>query len=372
MQGAPVPRSKVQVGVVTSLRARGGLYFERFYRNSNGWHREFEDVRAYTFDEIHPDSPLGAAITSKARLRNVTGVTEEDGAKGKYGTFLMLPMWKYMYEANPDAEWYLGTDDDSVIFRDNLMHMLESQALPWVTPERLVMLGKCAGVMNQPDPDTAGEWPITAATQPRTTHYSFQIGGAGIVLSNALLKRLLPHVDECRIKYNFFGKTDTLLGACVTRDVVGCKREPDRATGLPNPTCELEPLCSGRRPYRFSSAALENELAEAAKFNYLGTMPISLQEKEPDRLTLLNDEIRRRQMAGERITLEGLQGFAEQSLACVGNASNPQCGAGNGMWRAAGGLRAGAGLRRGTRASGWRTTSAVVHMERVAGWPAGT
>ena len=41
--GAPrVPRSLVQVGIVTSLTARGGAYFARWERNSRGWQRDFE------------------------------------------------------------------------------------------------------------------------------------------------------------------------------------------------------------------------------------------------------------------------------------------------------------------------------------------
>ena len=76
----------------------------------------------YVFDPVHPRSPLAAAFRNVTRLSGIPGVDEDLG----YANFAQLPAWRWMQEHNPTAEWYLGTDDDTVVVTANLLRLIET------------------------------------------------------------------------------------------------------------------------------------------------------------------------------------------------------------------------------------------------------
>lgn len=159
-----------------------GAYWERFYQNHIGWHKDFDDVLTYTFENV--STSLAHIIQS---VKSLPG--EENGSSNN----LQLVAFGLAWAHNPNADWYLYADDDTIIFADNLKEMVKGY-----DPNTLIMKGKCVHF------DTS-----------KFGRIHFVVGGAGILMSRALVKELVHRMSVCRTKFLSVYHSDARVGACV-------------------------------------------------------------------------------------------------------------------------------------------------------------
>ena len=121
-----------QIAVVSSFKQISRL--ERLVANGHeGWHQEFPGTRFYTFDHSHPDSPLSKLFTHMPKLFE----HEKIEYKGNH----QLAAIEYVYRDNPNADWYLIVDDDTVFVPVNLRLMIKDLKLK---RDEFWYIGKCA------------------------------------------------------------------------------------------------------------------------------------------------------------------------------------------------------------------------------------
>lgn len=98
-------------------------------------------------------------------------------------------------EENKDVRWYVMTDDDTVLFVDNLVNMLAKY-------------------------DHAQNLYIGTNSECITSNYvasfGMAFGGAGIALSYPLVKQLVGKLDECLERYQNLFASDFMLYSCLT------------------------------------------------------------------------------------------------------------------------------------------------------------
>lgn len=181
-----------QIAVVSSFKQISRL--ERLVANGHeGWHQEFPGTRFYTFDHSHPDSPLSKLFTHMPKLFE----HEKIEYKGNH----QLAAIEYVYRDNPNADWYLIVDDDTVFVPVNLRLMIKDLKLK---RDEFWYIGKCAKFTAELREDSSEDEKI-----------HFIVGGAGILMSHALVKALAPVVQSCRRDYNHLTFGDGRIGACI-------------------------------------------------------------------------------------------------------------------------------------------------------------
>jgi hypothetical protein len=153
-----VPTVQVFITTAPSL----GKNWEQFYLNSNGWHTQFPDLQVFTFDKVVNGSSIGGFIEE---------LTKFDGEKSERHSNLLLAAIGASYRRNPNSKWYLLAEDDTIVARTSLEEMVSK-----LDPNVPQMIGK--GVQRGGVP--------------------FVVGGAGMLLSHALVADLAPHIDACR------------------------------------------------------------------------------------------------------------------------------------------------------------------------------
>jgi hypothetical protein len=173
----------VQVFVV--MTPAHGDYWERFYENSNGWHTQFPGLRSYTFDHIAKDSLL--------RRANIFEIERLAGEKSEKHNNLLLAAFEQVWNDNNQSDWYFLAEDDTVIFKDNLLRLVQQ-----LNPNDDIYMGRCV--------------------KSNIRHFGiipYAIGGGGILMSRTLLQKMLPNVADCRSKYARIVYGDARVGACV-------------------------------------------------------------------------------------------------------------------------------------------------------------
>ena len=173
----------VQVFVV--MTPAHGAYWERFYESSNGWHTQFPDLRSYTFDHISKDSLLRAA--------NIFGIEPIGSEKSERNNNLLLAAFEQVWKDNNQSDWYFLAEDDTVVIKENLLHLVKT-----LNSSEDIFMGKCVLLKDK-----------KLGTIP------FAVGGSGILMSHTLLRKMAPNVAHCRSEYAkvYFG--DARVGACV-------------------------------------------------------------------------------------------------------------------------------------------------------------
>jgi hypothetical protein len=170
----------VQVFVTTAPSL--GKNWELFYLSSNGWHTQFPDLQVFTFDEVVDDSPIHVVIEELPKL---------NGEKSERHSNLLLAAIGASYRRNPNSKWYLLAEDDTIVARTSLEDMVSK-----LDPNIPQMIGKCVrGVI---------------------TNVPFVVGGAGMLLSHALVADLAPHIDACRLEMNE-GYGDARVSRCIMK-----------------------------------------------------------------------------------------------------------------------------------------------------------
>lgn len=172
---------------------------------------QFINVLADLPDSYSQDPDLVIYHAQRKALSSGTG--PESSALGwRLDRFKFLPMINTAYEMRPNASWYVFIEDDVYIFWDNLFRLL--------------------GQYNAADPHYMG----AAATGSHGRWFAY--GGAGIVLSQALMRALVGDGTVLSEKYQDWTLDDccgdAVLGYVIL-DKTGVKLE------------DLYPMFSGER-----------------------------------------------------------------------------------------------------------------------------
>jgi hypothetical protein len=230
-----VPPPNIQVFVV--LSPAHGQYWERFYANANGWHNQFSDsIKYFTFDRILPKSPL------RDLIEPLDLFPFEHSARHSN---LLLAAFQRMFTLNNASDWYFLAEDDTVVVKENLEELVSR-----LNSSELVMKGKCVSV---------------------SPEVYFAMGGAGILMSNRMLREMHPMMNTCRERFNKrYG--DVRIGNCIKHYV--------KPAFLEEPANGAQAYCTPGFP-----GSAENVVNSWNN----DTLVVTMHEKSPERLRRLNE-----------------------------------------------------------------------------------
>ena len=254
------------IQIFTVIDHSRGLSWERFFQNHVGWHKEFRNVLAYSFERAH--GPLADIVTTVEKF----SPEETSGSSNNLQVFGFYLAWKN----NPRADWYLCVDDDTLIVVDNLRLMVSE-----LDPNVPRIIGK----------------PALANDQKLGT-IAFVVGGAGILLSRRMVELMVPHIPLCRRKYNTVWHSDSRVGACIQFEL------NESITQLNKGWKHQRYPPAG---FRFSNAVLK----EAATRYKKTERPISIHEKDPKQLEKLHAVINQLRSQKVSLTFENLNKHAQ-------------------------------------------------------------
>eukprot|EP00835_Amoeboradix_gromovi_P006610 NODE_814_length_3983_cov_0.318229.p1 type:complete len:421 gc:universal NODE_814_length_3983_cov_0.318229:280-1542(+) len=119
----------------------------------------------------------------------------------KLDAYKNFPGFKKMNTDYPDSKWFIMLDDDTYLFKNNIIAHLKT--LDHNTPYYLGAGNNFRGCDNV---NRMGDGPL------------FAHGGSGIVLSKGALEKMMPVVDDCSMKYADCWAGDIRTALCL-RDV---------------------------------------------------------------------------------------------------------------------------------------------------------
>lgn len=141
------------IGIMTSINLR-----ERYTACKNSWVKDFDNVFLFGGDS-HDDN-----------LIRLSGVGENYSS-----AFLKQQLGlKYMFEKNSEFDWYSIVGCDSVLFKENILKSLKNH--------------------NRNENILFGE--IFTTMIVNNVEISLFAGGAGFFISNSLMKKIYPLIDE--------------------------------------------------------------------------------------------------------------------------------------------------------------------------------
>ena len=260
-----VPAPLFHLGVLTSPKAP---YFDRYVINSRGWHRDFSPhVSAFTSTEVDKKTAEGRGPASTIQLVNLL-----PGERDGWSSNLQFWGWKLMHDEGPRAKWYLQADDDTVVIRANLEKLVAK-----FNHSEPIMLGDCHSYV-----------------EPDFGQIAFAQGGAGVVMSQGLMRRLVPLFETCRMKYNNLHFSDARVHACI---------EFELGIG--------QPLVCDKGRFGFNGARLggEDDLNRHKDWDQI----ISCHEKDPDALKKINKYIAEHQVERE-ITFGDVRNLLKRNI----------------------------------------------------------
>ena len=285
---------RVEVGVISS--PSHGANWARFFANSNGWHARFRShLRAYTFDVVDPASPIASVFDTVPMLGELAG---ERSARDSN---LHLAALGSMHARNPRADWYLEVEDDTLVVASNLRRLLAR-----LDPSRPLMLGKC----------------VHYEHRNATDDVHFAVGGAGVLISGTLLRRLAPRIPECRRRFGAGGDnwlySDARVGACAAR-ALGADMPHEEwlcaQVGQWDKSGTVPTYRSYSPAFIFSNRNLLLEAKEQDPRNFVVTLHV----KDPGRIRRITAWVRAQEAAGAAITWGALAPVLRR-MACVGEA----------------------------------------------------
>eukprot|EP00928_Gymnodinium_smaydae_P053360 TRINITY_DN3736_c0_g2_i1.p1 TRINITY_DN3736_c0_g2~~TRINITY_DN3736_c0_g2_i1.p1 ORF type:complete len:340 (-),score=31.41 TRINITY_DN3736_c0_g2_i1:85-1104(-) len=171
--------SDSRVPIVVSLPTTSVQpYLDRARMVKDTWAPYFESVQAFTFDEN----------LSVPWVRNVAPYGPDEQTTRTTGINLaMIPL---MLASHPVAPWFMQVDDDTLAIPHEWHEVVKT--LDHNTP---ILAGCCA--------------------RYHQAHVAFVTGGAGILMSNALVSALAPHTLRCRKLFNHYDYGDTRIAGCM-------------------------------------------------------------------------------------------------------------------------------------------------------------
>ncbi len=136
--------------------------------------------------------------------RHVESIASDEQKPNERNEGWKLDAWKnypgfqLLLKDNPDSKWFIMIDDDTYLFKNNLMAHLNT--LDHTEPTYIGAANNfrgCDGVIKM------GEGPF------------FAHGGSGIVLSKAAIEKLADNVDDCEVKYEGCWAGDIRTSLCL-------------------------------------------------------------------------------------------------------------------------------------------------------------
>ena len=145
-------------------------YKARYDAIKNTWGKDFDRIFYFGGDQSNPDEiiPLNYPET--------------------YGSILYIQhdIYKYLYEKHDDSDWYCVINDDGMLMKENLEHILKKY-----DPSTDLYLGTSnyksdilpfRNYIKDPNSEFANVY--------------YASGGPGFFFSNSLMKKIYPRVDE--------------------------------------------------------------------------------------------------------------------------------------------------------------------------------
>lgn len=213
--------------------------------------------------------------------------------KTQYKGNHQLAALEFMFRDNPNADWYLIVDDDTVIVPANLQGMIKDLNLK---RHEFWYIGKCAYFEANMRKDSRTEEEV-----------EFVVGGSGILMSHALVEALAPVVKSCRRDYNHLTYGDGRIGACI-QDTLNMSSVVDPSN-----------TCSDRLSEKRSQLGLTYKfcLGDWSKKHYKSNytpkpdhhklLIVSLHEKHLAHTKLFNEWFRNMTLANRTISWAALQ-----------------------------------------------------------------
>ena len=166
----------ISIGVMTSINLK-----ERYNACKNTWAVDFENIYF-----------LGGNLSNEDDLVKIDGAGEDWNS-----AFLKQQLGlKYLFEKNENSDWYCIVGCDNVLFEANLSSYLESY-----DPKSDIIFCEIYG-----GPDGIAS----------INGFKFRslAGGGGIILSNSLMRKIYPLIDEFNIEWNNLSKNGQLHANC--------------------------------------------------------------------------------------------------------------------------------------------------------------
>ncbi|EAY19764.1 hypothetical protein TVAG_178080 [Trichomonas vaginalis G3] len=164
---------------------------DRIVAQSQTWIRHFPDVNIFTdyFPRKYYSKIVDIAKPSKIHIHELGNCARHlwrpNGWERAQPRF--VKSMDESFNQNSSKKWYAFLDDDSYISRDTLIDIVSR-----FNESEPIVIGKfyCA-------------WPDVVFGKDHSQDcLSFPQGGAGVVISNSMMKLLKPHFLECNKKYN--------------------------------------------------------------------------------------------------------------------------------------------------------------------------
>lgn len=258
----------LQVFVVTA--PAHAVYRERLLANVRGWQRDFPDLKVFTFDDVPPN------ISSE--LPEIHQIKRQALEKNKKQTNLLLAAFGAIHKLNPNADFYLLAEDDTILVKKNIDDVVSSLAI--ANPKNDVYVGKCVRIYSK-----------------KMGKVNFAMGGAGVLVSGDLLRRMAPGIDQCRSQYKEFQHGDARIAACLmSMDL------------MPTNFCNTP----GMGGYHFSSSSAWHE----ASFEWAAkARVVTIHEKDPVRIRFLNEALADLGASHQNVTWKTMKPYLDHFVA---------------------------------------------------------
>lgn len=158
-------KEKISISVITSANLK-----ERYSACMNTWSKDFDNV--YFFGGYMNDENL-ISIESAGEDHNSHFLKQQLG-------------FKYMYEANPESDWYITIGCDAIIYRERLLKMLSKY-----DRNEDFLIGQTCGTWT----DNPHIMEIGNQTND-SNKFKALAGGAPILISNSLMKKCYGIIEE--------------------------------------------------------------------------------------------------------------------------------------------------------------------------------
>lgn len=165
--------SKISIGIVTSPKLK-----ERYLACRNSWAKDFEHI--YYFVGPNVNEP------------DLISVPNTDESYSSYFPKQQFAL-KFMFEENPNDDWYCVIGCDHLLIKDSIENFLDKQ-----------------------DPNIDSLFCQTYNRFETMDGLRFELfaGGAGFFISNSLMKKIYPLIDEFNKEWLRLYESGNLLENC--------------------------------------------------------------------------------------------------------------------------------------------------------------
>lgn len=223
----------VSISVITSANLK-----ERYIACMNTWAKDFTDV--YFFGGYINDDNL---------------ISIESAGEDHSSHFLKQQLgFKYMYEQNPESDWYITIGCDAILYRDRLLEMLAKY-----DRNRDFLIGQECGTWT----DSPRIMEI-AHQAPDSNKFKSLSGGGPIIISNSLMKKSYGIIDEFNTHWT------NISGSCYSYSDVALPYMMKKYFGIET---TFEPNILSQPPRHYIGAIGGDENAK-----WYTDYPISLEE----------------------------------------------------------------------------------------------